>query len=129
MKKSKAKDFMADMPRTPPGSMAPAQPMPTEEDKMRSGEMDLDHLLRAEDIKQNPDKMKYVAKAHEKRTTSMRSLGDLKMAAQALAHKKKMEMQGQNDGDPEDAKDNGADEATEGKKAQPRVKQKYPKGA
>lgn len=106
MKKSK----IADMPRTSAAAMSPkhvdAKDERSEEDKLRSGEYDLDHLMRAEDIKNDPEKMEYVHKAHAKKTTQLRSIADLKMAGQALAAKKQDEMKK--------------------KAAQPRHKERYP---
>lgn len=128
MKIKKAKIASESMPRLPKDAPAPMPvPAKTPEDLARDGEHDLDHLLRSEDIKADPQRMDGVKKAHEKRMTGMRSIADLKAAGQALAHQKKKQMMG--DGDAEDLKDGGADEATETKPPQPRVKQKYPKGA
>lgn len=111
MKKHKiATQANSDMARTPKEAMAPkADEEAQESEKERMGEMDLDHLVKAEDIKKDPKKMEYVHKAHEKKTTAMRSIADLKMASQALAHKAK-----------EDA-------APKAKPAQGRIKTRYPK--
>jgi hypothetical protein len=91
MKKTKIASMSSDLPKTPPGSMAAAKEKmeESEEDKMRSADYDLDHLMKAEDIKNDPDKMAYVQKAHAKRTVAMRSIGDLKEASAALAHEAK----------------------------------------
>jgi hypothetical protein len=108
MKKSK---IASDLPRTSPAAMAPKNPdmqmEPSEEDKLRSGEYDLDHLMKAEDIKNDPEKMEYVHKAHAKKTVSMRSIADLKVAGQALAAQ--------------------TQEAAKAKASQPREKTRYPK--
>ncbi len=89
MKKTKVAAMNPEMPRTPKEAMAPKDSDKaserSEEDKLRSGEMDLDHLMRAEDIKNDPEKMEFVHKAHAKKTVAMRSIADLKMASQALA--------------------------------------------
>lgn len=105
MKKSKVVD--TDLPRTPPEAMAAKQSERSEEDMEREGHYDLDHLMRAEEIKGDESRMKYVHKAHEKKTKAMRSIADLKMAGQALAHEKQ--------------------EAMKEKAAQPRHKVRYPK--
>jgi uncharacterized protein YciI len=47
--------------------------------------------MRAEEIKSDPKRMEHVHKAHKKKLTAMKSIADLKMAGQALAHKKKMD--------------------------------------
>lgn len=110
---------VADMARTSPSAMAPAPaPEPSEDDKIQSGGYDLDHLMRAEEIKADPKKMEYVHKAHKKKMTAMRSIQDLKDAAQALAHKGKAD-------DAEEAGESPAEE--KGEAAQPRAKTRYPK--
>lgn len=96
MKKSKVADM--EMPRTPKDAMAPKETVAqerSEEEKLRNGEIDLDHLMRAEDIKGDNERMEYVHKAHAKKTTAMRSIADLKMAGQALAQKKRDEIAAQ----------------------------------
>lgn len=89
MKKTKAANKNSELPRTPKDAMAPAEPLPvpqkTDMEKMQDGNYDLDHLLKAEDIKADPEKMNWVQKAHDKKSTAMRSIADLKMASQALA--------------------------------------------
>lgn len=79
----KAHTGMDQMPRTPAKAMAPmAQPPADDEsaenEKLRNGEMDLEHLMKAEDIKNDPEKMEYVHKAHAKKSRSLRSIEDLK---------------------------------------------------
>jgi hypothetical protein len=86
-----------------------AAPEKDEMGKMMDGQMDLDHLLRAEEIKQDPSRMEYVHKAHEKKMGGMRSIADLKMAGQALGAKKL--------------------EEEKAKPAQPRIKKRYPERA
>lgn len=105
MKKVK---IASEMPRTPPASMAPKmdKPEPDEDDLMRNGEYDMEHLLKAEDIKNDPDKMKYVQKAHAKKSTQMRSIADLKVAGAALDQQKT--------------------EQVKAKAAQGRIKTRYP---
>lgn len=104
MKKSKVASMKSELPRTSPEAMAPKK---TEEDCERDGHCDLDHLIRAEEIKGDSKRMDYVHKAREKRTGQMRSIGDLKMASQALAAAEKDELKA--------------------KAAQPRHKTRYPK--
>ncbi len=94
-----------DLPRTPKNAMAPAAEKP-EEDLERDGHFDLEHLMKAEEIKKDPLRMDYVHKAHEKKSAQMRSIADLKVAGQALAAKSQ-------------------DEA-KAKAAQPRHKTRYP---
>lgn len=106
MKKAK---IVNDMPRTPAAAMAPKEPPTpekTEEDRLRDGDYDMEHLMRAEDIKADPKRMEYVQKAHAKKTTQMRSIADLKMAGAALDQQKS--------------------EAVKSKAAQPRHKTRYP---
>jgi hypothetical protein len=77
----KAHTGMDHMPRTPANAMAPAakpDDEAAENEKLRSGEMDLDHLMKAEDIKSDPEKMEYVHKAHAKKSKQLRSIDDLK---------------------------------------------------
>lgn len=82
-----------DLPRTPKEAMAPkVDNERSEEEKLRNGEMDLDHLMRAEEIKNDPEKMEYVHRAHGKKSVAMRSIADLKIAGQALAAQKTEEM-------------------------------------
>lgn len=109
MKKNKIASMQSEMPRTPKDAMAPKidKPEPDEDDKMRNGEYDMEHLLKAEDIKNDPDRMKYVGKAHDKKTVAMRSIADLKMASAALDSQKAEEIKA--------------------KAAQPRHKTRYPK--
>lgn len=109
MKKSKIASMNSDLARTPKEAMAPKEiaPEKSDSDREREGEIDLDDLLRAEKIKLDPDRMKYVLKAHEKKSTAMRSIEDLKMASQALAH--------------------AESEMMKEKPAQPRHKNRYPK--
>lgn len=113
MKKQKmATPAVGDFPRTSKEAMAPAAPPAperSEEDKVRDGGYDLDHLMRAEEIKADPDKMAYVMKAHAKKTTAMRSIADLKNAGQALAASQSKAVK-------------SGDESVQG-----RVKQRYPK--
>lgn len=85
----------AGEPRVPKDALAPAPYEKTEEDKEREGNYDLDHLLRAKEIESDPDRMKYVHKAHEKKTTALRSIADLKMAAQALGERERAKKFGQ----------------------------------
>lgn len=119
----KAKVASSDLPRTPKDSMAPSKYEPTEEDKIRDGNYDMDHLLKAEEIKADAERMKYVGKAHDKKTVAMRSIADLKVAAQALAQQKKEEA---SEGE-KDKKFNAKEEAAEqGVPAQPRHKTRYP---
>lgn len=90
MKKSKVVQVHSDFARTPASSMAPketAKEERTEEDKLRSGEYDLEHLMKAHDIKNDNERMEYVHKAHGKKTTALKSIADLKMAGEALNHK------------------------------------------
>lgn len=107
MKKNKIASMESTLAKTPKEAMAPVKYEKTEEDMCMAGECDLDHLMRAEDIKKDEKRMAYVHKAHEKKTTAMKSIADLKMASQALAHKKDMEVKSI--------------------PAQPRHKQRYPK--
>ncbi len=124
MKKSKVASTDSSLPRTPKDAMAPKQYEPTQEDKMRDGNYDLDHLLKSHEIQSDPEKMKYVGKAHEKRMGAMRSIADLKLAGQALAQQKKEEL---SEGE-KDQKFNAKEEAGEqGEPAQPRSKIRYPK--
>lgn len=115
MKKAKVATPASDHPRTPTDSMAPIKYEPTEDDKIRDGGYDLDHLIRAEEIKGDDKKMEYVKKAHEKKTTQMRSIADLKVAGQALAHKKTSEARGEKNME------------EKGEPAHGRVKTRYPK--
>ncbi len=107
MKKMKIASMKSDLPRTPKEAMAPAKYEKTEDDMLRDGEYDMDHLMKAEDIKGDAKRMEYVHKAHAKKTTQMRSIADLKMASQALAHQ--------------------TTEEAKAKAAQPRIKARYPK--
>jgi hypothetical protein len=93
MRKSKVASMDSGMAKTPKESMAPAQPDKNAlEEKLRMGEMDLEHLMKAHDIQNDPEKMEYVHKAHGKKMGAMRSIADLKTAAQALAAQQKEEI-------------------------------------
>lgn len=88
MKKSKVVQVHSDFARTPPSSMAAAEgpkEEKTEEDKLRSGEYDLEHLMKAHDIQGDNERMEYVHRAHTKKMSAMKSIADLKMAGEALA--------------------------------------------
>ena len=74
-----------EMPKTPKEAMAEVKHDKSEEDMCRDGEYDLDALLKAIEIKNDPKKMEYVNKAHDKKSTALRSIADLKMAGEALA--------------------------------------------
>ena len=88
MKKSKVAKMDNDFARTPPSSMAPKEgpkEEKSEEDKLREGEYDLEHLMKAHDIQGDPERMERVHKAHAKKMGAMKSIADLKMAGEALA--------------------------------------------
>jgi hypothetical protein len=91
MKKSKVAT-KSDLPRTSPEAMAPAKHERSEEDMEREGHYDLDQLMRAEEIKGDEKRMSYVHKAVDKKSKAIRSIADLKVAGQALAHQKTEEM-------------------------------------
>lgn len=63
-------------------SFAPAKHEKSESDKEREGDYDLDHLLRAEEIKGDEDRMKYVRKAHGKKHKALTSIAELKEVAE-----------------------------------------------
>ena len=90
MKKTKVADM--ELPRTTPAAMAAKDNEPSEEEKLRNGEYDMDHLIKAEEIKNDPERMEFVHKAHAKKTVGMRSIADLKVAGQALAAQKTEEV-------------------------------------
>jgi hypothetical protein len=93
MKKSKVVQVHSDFARTPASSMAPKESPKeekTEEDKLRSGEYDLEHLMKAHDIQGDNERMEYVHRAHAKKSTAMKSIADLKMAGEALAEHKRV---------------------------------------
>ena len=125
MKKTKVASMDMGMARTPKEAMAPKNPDAkmerSEEEKLRSGEMDLDDLIKAHGIQNDPERMEYVHKAHMKKMPAMRSIADLKMAGQALAeskkHEKMEEVMGEKEDDMEEKK----------VPAQPRHKARYPK--
>jgi hypothetical protein len=87
MKKSKVAKVESDFARTPASSMAAKEHEKSESDLEREGEMDLDDLLRVEKIRSDPERMKRVHAAAEKKQVHIRSIQDLKMAGEALAHK------------------------------------------
>lgn len=60
----------------------------SEEDKERSGDYDLETLMRAKEIENDADKMKYVAKALDKKAASIKSIQDLKNVYAAKFEKK-----------------------------------------
>jgi len=75
-------------PRTTKAAMAPVEEEKKSEEELdRNGEYDMDKLLQAEEIRNNPKRMEYVHKAHDKKKVGMRSIEDLKIAGQALVHK------------------------------------------
>lgn len=94
MKKSKVAMPKSDLARTPPEAMAAkhVDSETSEEDKLRKGEWDLEDLMKAEEIKGDQGRMEYVHKAHAKKTTQMRSIADLKVAAEALAEKERQKI-------------------------------------
>lgn len=87
MKKSKVAKQDSDFARTPANSMAPKAEEKSESDLEREGEIDLDDLLRVEKIRQDPERMKRVHAAADKKQVHIRSIQDLKTAGEALAHK------------------------------------------
>lgn len=87
MKKTKVAKTDSDFARTPASSMAEKKPEKTEEDHEREGTYDLDHLIRADEIRRDENRMKYVHRAADKKHTAIRSIQDLKVAGEALAHK------------------------------------------
>ena len=100
MKKSKVAKMEHDLPRTPKEAMAhkvdtvssesDMSHEKSEADREREAEMDLDHLLHAEKIKGDSKRMEYVQKAATRKHHAIRSIADIKMAGQALAHEKRM---------------------------------------
>lgn len=86
MKKSK----IAEMPRTPANAMAEKEHEEKEdlEEMVRKGGYDLDDLIRAEEIKKDDGRMKYVKMAADKRAGAIRSIQDLHVAREALAMEK-----------------------------------------
>lgn len=125
MKKVKIAEVKSKMefPRTPKEAMAPNSADP-EDMLLDKGHMDLEHLMKTHEIQTDPNRMKYVGMAHEKKMGAMRSIADLKLAGQALASQKKEEL-----GEPKmDAKANAKEESGEAAiPAQPRHKNRYPK--
>lgn len=87
MKKSKVVQVSSDFAKTPASSMAPKKEEKSESDFEREAEIDLDDLLRAEKIKADPERMKRILAAADKKAGSIRSIQDLKVAGEALAHK------------------------------------------
>lgn len=89
MKKSKVVQVSSDFAKTPASSMAPKEKdhEKSESDFEREAEIDLDDLLRAEKIKADPERMKRILAAADKKAGSIRSIQDLKVAGEALAHK------------------------------------------
>lgn len=83
MKKSK----LAAEPRVPKNAMAAKEEKDDEkedaEEMARQGGWDLDTLLAAEEIKKNPEKMKFVMKALDKKEQGFKSIAELKMAYDA----------------------------------------------
>lgn len=78
-----------ELPKTSPAAMAAKPTEKTEEDLDRDGDFDLEDLLRAERIKNDPKRMERVFKAHEKKHTQLRSIEDLKTAYRAKFEGKK----------------------------------------
>lgn len=73
-----------DMPKVGPEAMAPKED-DDEKKYEQEGHWDLDQLMRAEEIRQDPKRMKYVHKAHEKKFSALRSIADLKAVADMKA--------------------------------------------
>lgn len=88
MKKAAAKEE----PQAPAADKAPVNPMAPAEDsdeaKRSKAKYDMEDLLRAEDIKKDPERMKHVKKHAEDHLTKVRSIADLKDLAEALPKKK-----------------------------------------
>lgn len=58
--------------------MAPMKMEPDENEMERMGHHDMETLMAAEDIKSNPDKMKYVSKAHAQKTQQLNKVKSIK---------------------------------------------------
>lgn len=85
----KKKSELSSEARVPKDALAPVKHERSEEDYERDGHYDLDHLVRAKEIEQDEKRMKYVHKAHEKKTTALKSIADLKLAAQAVGERER----------------------------------------
>jgi len=83
--KSKVASMKSKMASTPADAMAEDKDEKSEMDMAREGEYDLEALMKAFEIKNDEKRMEYVKKAHDKKTTALKSIEDLKMAGEALA--------------------------------------------
>lgn len=84
-KKKKAASMgmhMEEMANVPEGAMAEKEER-SEEDRDRDGRYDLDTLLAAEEIRNNPEKMKYAMAHGKKKMAAITSIEDLKTVREA----------------------------------------------
>lgn len=73
-------------PKMPSDAWAPTtaeRPEEEEERKKRDGRHHLDTLLEAEEIRSNPEKLKYAMEHADERATKIKSLKDLRVVSEA----------------------------------------------